>query len=382
MKRIVVEGWRFLSHSFGIVNQYQCLELLNRPDVELYHRDAPYFSKRWRPMKGLFPDAQEARLRAIPAPPAGLRPDAVLRMAVPFRLRADPEAARTFLWGTAEFGMVADAAVWGRRPAREALPRTQATIITSSNWSRDGFVRSGAPPDKVVVVPCGVDTAVFKPPTPEERDALRKRFKWEGKLVVLNIGVVTRNKGIVELLKAVAALADRFPRLQLALKGADRLYSSKQFLQQWFGRLPPGDAAKVRARLRYVGDALSAATMASLYQAADVYVSPYQAEGFNMPVLEAMACGLPVICTKGGPTDEFTHPDFAMRIDSKLVTMNEEEGKIRLAPDVDHLIALMAEVAGNDAFRSQARTAAPAFVATRFTWKHVVDRLLQIITPD
>ena len=90
MKRIVVEGWRFLPHSFGIVNQYQCLELLNRPDIELYHRDAPYFFKSWRPMNGLFPEAQEARLRAIPAPPAGLRPDAVLRMAVPFRLRADP----------------------------------------------------------------------------------------------------------------------------------------------------------------------------------------------------------------------------------------------------------------------------------------------------
>jgi glycosyltransferase involved in cell wall biosynthesis len=120
--------------------------------------------------------------------------------------------------------------------------------------------------------------------------------------------------------------------------------------------------------------------MAALYQAADAYVSPYQAEGFNMPVLEAMACGLPVICTKGGPTDEFTHPDFARRIDSTLVAMKEED-KLRLAPDVDHLIALMADVVGNGAFLEQARTAGPAFVATRFTWTHVVDRLLQVLAP-
>lgn len=381
MKRIVVEGWRFLPHSFGIVNQYQCLELLNRPGVELYHRDMPYFSRSWRPAKGLLTEAQEARLRAIPAPPAGLTPDAVLRMTVPYRLRADPAAARTFVWGTAEFGCVQDAATWGRRPAHEALPRTQATIITSSGWSREGFVRSGAPPEKVVVVPCGVDMAVFKPPTLEERAALRTRLGWEGQFVVLNVGLLTLNKGIMELLTAVARLADRSPRLRLALKGGDHLYKSKQFLRQWLGRLTPAEAAKVRPRLRYVGDALSATTMASLYQAADAYVSPYRAEGFNMPVLEAMACGLPVICTSGGPTDEFTQPDFALRINSNLVDM-KEEGKIRLAPDVDHLVALMADVMENDAFRSQARTAGPAFAATRFTWTHVVDRLLQIIAPD
>ena len=380
MMRIVVEGWRFLPHSFGIVNQYQCLELLNRPDVELYHRDMPYLFKNWRPTSGLFPEAQEARLRAIPEPPEGLQSDAVLRMAVPYRVEADPAARRTFMWGTAEWGIVRDAAMVGHRPARDVLPHTEATIITSSNWSRDGFVRSGAPPDKVVVVPCGVDTGLFKPATPEERAALRARFGWEGKFVVLNIGVVTRNKGIVELLTAVAALAGRFPSLWLVLKGADRLYNSKQFLQQWLERLPPADAALVRSRLQYVSNALPSAGMAALYQAADVYVSPYQAEGFNMPVLEAMACGLPVICTKGGPTDEFTHPDFARRIDSTLVAMKEED-KLRLAPDVDHLIALMADVVGNGAFREQARAAGPAFVATRFTWTHVVDRLLQVLAP-
>ncbi len=381
MKRIVVEGWRFLSHSFGIVNQYQCLELLNRPGIELYHRDVPYFSKSWQPTTGVFSEAQESRLRAIPAPPAGLRPDAILRMAVPYRLGADPDAARTFVWGTAEFGCVQDAAVENRGPAREALPRTQATIITSSNWSRDGFVRSGAPPEKVVVVPCGVDPAVFKPPTPDERAALRKRHGWEDQFIVLNVGLMTLNKGTVELLKAAAALAGRFPRLHLALKGSDHLYKSKQFLRQWLGRLDPAKAALVRARLHYVGNKLSAAEMAALYQAADAYVSPYHAEGFNMPVLEAMACGLPVICTRGGPTDEFTHPDFALRIDSQLVDMNED-GKIRLAPDVDHLTALMANVMEDWVFRSQAREVGPAFARARFTWKHVVDRLLQVIAPD
>ena len=46
-------------------------------------------------------------------------------------------------------------------------------------------------------------------------------------------------------------------------------------------------------------------------QAADVYVSPYHAEGFNLPVLEAVACGIPVVVSAGGSTEDFTHPAFA-----------------------------------------------------------------------
>ena len=50
--------------------------------------------------------------------------------------------------------------------------------------------------------------------------------------------------------------------------------------------------------------------MAALYRSCDVLVHPYRGEGFAMPVLEAMASGLPVVVTAGGPTDEFC-PDAA-----------------------------------------------------------------------
>ena len=52
---------------------------------------------------------------------------------------------------------------------------------------------------------------------------------------------------------------------------------------------------------------------------ADVYVSPYKAEGFNLPVLESMALGVPVIVTSGGPTDDFTNSKFAKYVDSERV---------------------------------------------------------------
>ena len=44
----------------------------------------------------------------------------------------------------------------------------------------------------------------------------------------------------------------------------------------------------------YTGGTYSCDKMADLYRAADVYAAPYRAEGFNLPVLEAAACGVPV----------------------------------------------------------------------------------------
>src|SRR6202035_957998 len=96
--------------------------------------------------------------------------------------------------------------------------------------------------------------------------------------------------------------------------------------------------------------------MAEMYQLADAYVSPYRAEGFNMPVLEAAACGLPVICTAGGSTDDFVTDGFAGRIESKKMSVGIKGGleAMRLEPNVDHLIALMISAIEDHSWRGQA----------------------------
>ena len=71
-------------------------------------------------------------------------------------------------------------------------------------------------------------------------------------------------------------------------------------------------AAGTLPRVVLLDDDLSDEEMAALYRACDVLVHPYRGEGFAMPVLEAMACGLPVIVTGGGPTDEFCPPDAGL----------------------------------------------------------------------
>ena len=104
----------------------------------------------------------------------------------------------------------------------------------------------------------------------------------------------------------------------------------------------------------------------------------YLAEGFNMPVMEACACGLTVICTKGGPTDEFTSPDFTLGITSKPTeAIDKNQEKIFfLTPDPDHTVTLMRNAIEDRQIRIRAHELGPRFIADKFTWKHIVDKLL------
>ena len=93
-----------------------------------------------------------------------------------------------------------------------------------------------------------------------------------------------------------------------------------------------------------------------------------------------MACGLPVICTAGGPTDEFTHPQCALRIQSTTQEMPiDGETRVALVPDLPDLVAHMLAVKDHPDIAARARIAGPAWVREKHTWKHVVDRLLEVL---
>ena len=116
-----------------------------------------------------------------------------------------------------------------------------------------------------------------------------------------------------------------------------------------------------------------------IYHAADGYVSPYRAEGFNLPVLEACACGTPVICTKGGPTDVFMSAEFSHFIESRVVAVTHGDMEGQLEPELDHLIQLMLRVMDDDGSRETAVRAGGAHVAANFNWDLVVSWLLGAI---
>lgn len=375
---LLVEGWRFIPHSYAIVNQFQSLEIAGRPNLRFAHRDVPYID-RWKPVKGLFAPSQEQAIRAFPEPDPEESFDAVLRVAFPYDYRPSG-ARRTLVFGTAEWRGVSRLNVAGGLPLRSALERSDALVVTPSRWSRDGFIASGAPPERVVVVPHGADPHLYRPVSEERRAVLRQKLGLNG-FTFLTIGSMTANKGIGLLLKAFAALLERYPDATLLAKGLDDFYGARDKMLIGARELTDRERERIQPRFFYIGNPLSFQGMAELYQAADAYVSPYSCEGFNMPVLEAAACGLPVICTRGGPTDDFTTPDFALRIDSTMESIvpyprfPDIVGHA-LRPDFEHMVALMAQAMDEPDIVARARRAGPAFISAGFTWRHAVDRML------
>ena len=381
----LVSGWRSIPHSYAVVGEYLCLELLRRtPRLRLFFQDIPYFNPSWQASAGLHSAESDAALRSIPPPPAGLSADAELRVEYPYDLLRPARAARTTVFGTAEYLSVPPSFFAGGVSASEAQKRSGFAVLTPSNWSKQGFIRSGMAPENVTVLTLGFDPAVFQPVTQERRARIRAEIGFSpDDFVFYHAGSMSLNKGLRFLLPAFASLAQTHPHARLLLKGLDSLYSSKQVFEAQLGSLAPDVARAVTSRLRYVGERLSYADMARLYQASDCYVSSYVGEGFNMPVLEAAACGLPVICTAGGPTDDFVTEDFALQIASTLepVAVSSVPQAMGLIPDQEHLAHLMLCAIDDAEFRELARTAGPKYMGERYTWAKVVDRLLPIILP-
>ena len=380
--RIIVEGWRFLPHSYAIANQFQLLEMLKYPNLEIFHKDIPFLDKNWQPVAGLLDATAEAAIKNIPHPWASLKADATLRISVPYNF-ATSNTKRTCLFATTEWGILHNEnfRITGAASLREGHSNSDIIIITPSHWSKTGFIRSGANPDRTIVIPCGIDPNIYKPLTKSEREALRKQLGWDG-FVFLNIGAGSPNKGIDLLLKAFSVVVESYPEARLVLKGEESIYESDSLIAQNLDELTFDEAEKVLPRMAYIGETLPFAKMAQLYQAADAYVSLYLAEGFNLPALEAIACGLPIVCTKGGPTDDFTTPDFALHVESTFQEGTSNDRQIfRLMPDLEHSIALMKNIIEQPELCDRSREAGPKFVATGFTWKHVTDQLLEVLVP-
>jgi glycosyltransferase involved in cell wall biosynthesis len=198
------------------------------------------------------------------------------------------------------------------------------------------------------------------------------------------VGVATWNKGLDILVKAFARVRQQHPRVRLLLKDHKALYGigADRTLAQ-VARAHPGLIdSQVLAGISVVSGSLDQAQLRALYGVADAYVSPYRAEGFNMPVLEAMACGTPVIVTGGGATDDFCPPALSVKLPSREGTKADEPAMFGrfLVPDEDALVQALTDVAVQRPDRNAPeRLAARAQLVRQYSWTAVTARLQALI---
>lgn len=150
-------------------------------------------------------------------------------------------------------------------------------VLVGSTYARDSFVAAGVDRAKMRVVPYGVDLQTFTPgPARARADGFR----------VIYAGQLTQRKGLCYLLRGYRKFAR--PGTTLTLVGS----------------LVGGDAPlRPYAELFEHVAHQTRPALAAMYRASDVFVFPTLIEGMPLVVLEAMACGLPVIVTANGPAD-------------------------------------------------------------------------------
>ena len=162
--------------------------------------------------------------------------------------------------------------------------RFAAHLIADSHATRDDLIHFyHAPPEKIAVVYPGRDETLRRvDPAP-----VRAKYNLP-EHYFLHVGTLQPRKNLVRLIEAFASLHAHSPfsNLQLLLAGKPG-WLSQPILDQ--ARQHPD---RVRL-LDYVPDE----DLAGLYSGASAFVFPSLYEGFGFPVLEAMACGVPVICS-------------------------------------------------------------------------------------
>jgi glycosyltransferase involved in cell wall biosynthesis len=171
------------------------------------------------------------------------------------------------------------------------LLRRVPLVLTGSTFSKirilEGFRISEG---RVKIIPAGVDPAVFRPAEAVEQASVRAKFGLH-KPFVLAVGSLNQRKNLGRLLEAWKLAGPGLEDADLVLVGGE----GEAFRKVHFDPLP----RNVRFTGR-VGDS----DLAALYSAAAVYVMPSLYEGFGLTLLEAMACGVPVVAANAGALPE------------------------------------------------------------------------------
>jgi teichuronic acid biosynthesis glycosyltransferase TuaC len=197
-----------------------------------------------------------------------------------------------------------------RRPQlRFALRRATRVIAVSESLRQDALRL--APGASVRVIENGIDPAVFHPiDRIEARHALR--LAKYGPLLV-SVGTLAERKGFHLVMEAMASLRHRYPRLRFAIVGSDGAEGAMGAeLRQLAVQLGVGD------QVTFAGSR-GRDELALWYSAADVFVLASAHEGCPNVVLEALACGTPVVATPVGNVPELiAGPEVGFLVDREV----------------------------------------------------------------
>ena len=184
------------------------------------------------------------------------------------------------------------AGAWLRRTTAAAVRRAHLVIAVSENTARDVRDPLGAPADRVVVVPNGVDARFFARPPAEAVEDVRRRLGLPDRYLAC-LGTIQPRKNVDVVLDALDALDARGRDVPVLALGGRIGWMSDAVVAR----------ARSSSRVRWLG-AVADADLVPLLAGAAVFLSPSSYEGFGLAVAEAMAAGTAVVGGSGSSLDE------------------------------------------------------------------------------
>ena len=232
----------------------------------------------------------------------------------------------------------------------KGMKQANHIVTVSSVTAHDTTQLLAIDPAQITVAPNAVE-AIFQPSPSHQRDTLRQQQGARPETIcLLNVGSNHPRKNLSTILQAVAILVQQGLPVQLWKVSADFTDEQKALIAQ----------QNLEPYIRYLGNP-DKATLVQIYSAADILVAPSLHEGFGMTLLEAMACGTPVIT-------------------SNLSAMPEVAGDAGILVDPHRSEAIAAAVTHlhHDSVAYQALVVKGLDRAKQFTWENTALQIAQI----
>jgi glycosyltransferase involved in cell wall biosynthesis len=261
-----------------------------------------------------------------------------------------------------------------------ALLNGYERVWVPTAFNLEGFADAGVDERRLRILPGTVDFDLYRPSGPQRSLPERRGFAF------LSTFDFQERKGWRPLLEAFAREFDADDDVTLVLK-IETIFADLATVRARIGAflaslgLPPH-------RLPHIvllNDRLSDAEMPALFRACDAYVSPTRGEGWGRPLMEALACGRPVITSRWSAPLAFLDDTNAWLVDGRLIPVPDDvdipvfRGGRWFDPDVDALRAAMRAVCGAPEAAAQKALAARAPLCERFSRSAIAERVAELV---
>lgn len=400
---VLIRGWN-LHHSYALVNCFQMIHFVKyfSDRINIVFEQVPYYNLKWKKKENTFPREYEEILKNIQVYDkfTNYEFDLIYNISFPYVVTFDPKFSniKKYVFYTAEFRNLNIQYFENMENKQVDFLINDKTLFFTgpSKWSCDGLNKF-CPElrDRNFCISHGVDTSIFKRNI-SNRQIIRNKYNiCKDDIVLLNIGSMTGNKGIDLLLMALFHLVEHnSTKWKLFLKGTSDLYSSRDFVSNSLNivkHYARDEEVKTRfdnfikKHVIFIDDTFSCEFLNILYNACDLYASPYGAEGFNLAPLEALSAGLPILLPETGSTVDYisnieqhcsleTCSKMIFKIKSKVVNIpSGEMNKIEVSDVVNSLLKFQTSARSEENYKEIYN-----FLQNTLSWKQICSQLLEL----